>query len=71
MKIIWRVSQYLFRYPLLFALVQAMAIGMTLLLIGVPMVTKSIIAGVEQSGTTENLLWGVLPSSVYTLAVKC
>ncbi len=60
MKIIWRVSQYLFRYPLLFALVQVMAIGMTLLLIGVPMVTKSIIAGVEQSGTTDNLLWGVL-----------
>jgi len=60
MKIIWRVSKYLFRYPWLFTMVQVMAIGMTLLLLWVPMLTKKIIADVEMAGTTQNLLWGVL-----------
>ena len=43
MKIIWRVSQYLYRYPLLFGLVQVLAIGMTLLLIAIPKFIESIL----------------------------
>ena len=37
-----------------------MAIGMTLLLLWVPMVTKGIIAQVESTGTIQNLHWGVV-----------
>lgn len=60
MKIIWRVSKYLFQYPWLFTMVQVMAIGMTLLLLWVPMLTKRIIADVEAAGSTSNLIWGVM-----------
>jgi ABC-type multidrug transport system fused ATPase/permease subunit len=59
MKIIWRVSQYLFRYPLLFGLVQLLAIGMTLLAIAIPKFIESILTGIQDSGSLQPLLYGV------------
>lgn len=59
MKIIWRVSQYLFRYPLLFGLVQALAIGMTLLTIAIPKVFETILTNIQQSPELSPLLYGI------------
>jgi ABC-type multidrug transport system fused ATPase/permease subunit len=59
MKIIWRVSQYLFRYPLLFGLVQLLAIGMTLLAIAIPKFIETILTGIQDSGSIEPLLDGI------------
>lgn len=60
MKTIWRVSQYLFAYPWLFATVQGLAIGMTLLAIAVPKVIEGILTDVAAEGTLATLLGGLL-----------
>ena len=57
---IWRVSAYLFRYKKLFWLTIGLAILSTSLGIVVPMVIKDIIDGIDQSGTTSGLAFGVL-----------
>ena len=57
---IWRVSAYLFRYKKLFWLTIGLAILSTSLGIVVPMVIKDIIDGIDQSGTTAGLAFGVL-----------
>ena len=59
MKIIWRVSQYLFRYPLLFALVQLMAVGMTLLAIAIPKFIEVILTNIQSAGQLNSLLYGI------------
>jgi ATP-binding cassette subfamily B protein len=60
MKVIWRVSQYLFKYPWLFAAVQVLAISMTLIAIAVPKVIETILSRAENEGTVEILLSGIL-----------
>jgi ABC-type multidrug transport system fused ATPase/permease subunit len=60
MKTIWRVSSYLFAYPWLFAAVQGLAIGMTLLAIAIPKFIEGILTDVSTDGTTEQLLTGIL-----------
>ena len=60
MKIIWRVSQYLFRYPLLFGLVQVLAIGMTLLVIAIPKFIESILTNIQESGAPGPLIYGIV-----------
>ncbi|MEX0330903.1 MAG: ABC transporter ATP-binding protein [Puniceicoccaceae bacterium] len=60
MKIIWRVSQYLFRYPLLFGLVQMLAVGMTLLTIAIPKFIESILTNIQTSSEIAPLLYGIL-----------
>lgn len=59
MKVIWRVSQYLFRYRGLFALVQLLAVGMTLLAIAIPRVIEHILSSIETEPSHETLLLGV------------
>ncbi len=59
MKVIWRVSQYLFRYPVLFALVQVLAIGMTLLAIAIPKFIERILSRLGVQGGGEALLAGI------------
>jgi ABC-type multidrug transport system fused ATPase/permease subunit len=59
MKVIWRVSQYLFKYPWLFVAVQALAISMTLIAIAVPKVIEIILTRAENQGTVETLLSGI------------
>ncbi|MEX0324782.1 MAG: ABC transporter ATP-binding protein [Puniceicoccaceae bacterium] len=59
MKIIWRVSQYLFRYPLLFGLVQLLAVGMTLLTIAIPKFIESILTNIQTSAEVAPLLYGI------------
>lgn len=60
MNTIWRVSQYLFRYKKLFALMQFMAIGMTASSIAIPHFIQLILEKIEQTGTTEQLVQGVI-----------
>ncbi|MEX0323336.1 MAG: ABC transporter ATP-binding protein [Puniceicoccaceae bacterium] len=60
MKVIWRVSKYLLRYPHLFWTVQGLAIGMTLLMIAIPKLIEGILTGISESASGEKLLWGVL-----------
>lgn len=60
MKIIWRVSQYLFRYPGLFALVQLLAVGMTLLAIAIPRFIEGILSSIEVEGSSDTLVQGII-----------
>ena len=60
MKVIWRVSKYLFRYPRLFTLVQLLAIGMTLLALVIPKFIEKILENIQSGGNPEVLLYGVL-----------
>jgi ATP-binding cassette, subfamily B, bacterial len=59
MKIIWRVSQYLFRYRGLFWLVQLLAVGMTLMAIAIPKFIENILTSIQGDGTTGMLLAGI------------
>lgn len=59
MKVIWRVSQYLFRYRALFALVQLLAVGMTLLAIAIPRFIEHILSSIETDHSYDGLLFGV------------
>lgn len=58
MRVIWRVSRYLFRYPWLFVLTQVFAIGMTLLAIAIPKTIEIILNRIVESGDWERLVWG-------------
>ena len=60
MKVIWRVSQYLFRYPTLFTLVQALAVGMTLLAIAIPKFIEGILTKIQDQGAAETLIGGIV-----------
>jgi ABC-type multidrug transport system fused ATPase/permease subunit len=60
MKIIWRVSKYLFRYPGLFALVQLLAVGMTLLAIAIPRFIEGILGSIETENSQQTLINGVI-----------
>lgn len=60
MKVIWRVSQYLFRYRFLFFLTQLFAIGMTLLAIAIPKAIEGILGRVLETGELAGLWMGVL-----------
>lgn len=60
MNTIWRVSKYLFRYKNLFLLMQLMAIGMTATAIAIPHFIQKILEKIEQTGTVEQLAWGIL-----------
>ena len=60
MKIIWRVSQYLFRYPTLFLLVQLMAVAMTVLAIAIPKFIEAILTNIQEAGATSGLVWGIV-----------
>jgi ABC-type multidrug transport system fused ATPase/permease subunit len=59
MKIIWRVSAYLFRYRLLFATTLLLASLATLFMILVPMGVKTILEDVEDAKGLDSLLGGV------------
>ena len=59
MKVIWRVSKYLFRYPGLFTTVQLLAVGMTLMAIAIPKGIELILSGIQESTQTTTLLYGV------------
>jgi len=59
MKVIWRVSKYLFRYPLNFATVQLLAVGMTLLAIAVPKFIEEILTKVQSQESLDTLLYGI------------
>jgi ABC-type multidrug transport system fused ATPase/permease subunit len=59
MKVIWRVSKYLFHYPWLFATVQLLAIGMTLLAIGIPKFIEIILSSIQQQAGPAVLLYGI------------
>lgn len=60
MKVIWRVSKYLFRYRALFLVVQLLAIGMTLLLIAIPKSIENILTDIKAEGEQQTLLFGIL-----------
>jgi ABC-type multidrug transport system fused ATPase/permease subunit len=60
MKTIWRVSKYLFRYPLLFGGVQALAIGMTLMAITIPKFIEQILTRIQEAGAPETLIGGII-----------
>lgn len=60
MKVIWRVSQYLFRYPALFTLVQVLAIGMTLLAIAIPKFIEGILTKIQAQGAASTLVGGIV-----------
>jgi ABC-type multidrug transport system fused ATPase/permease subunit len=60
MKVIWRVSQYLFRYKGLFATVQGLAIGMTLLAIAIPKFIENILSGIQDAKAPEAVLGGII-----------
>jgi ATP-binding cassette subfamily B protein len=60
MKVIWRVSQYLFRYPSLFALVQLLAVGMTLLAIAIPRFIEKILTSIQTGNSEDALLSGII-----------
>ncbi len=60
MKVIWRVSQYLFRYRALFILTQLFAIGMTLMAIAIPKAIERILSRVMETGEFAGLWMGVL-----------
>ncbi len=60
MKVIWRVSKYLFRYPGLFGLVQLLAIGMTLMTIAIPRLIQNILKGIEGASSSSTLVYGIL-----------
>jgi ATP-binding cassette, subfamily B, bacterial len=57
-NVIWRVSAYLFRYPGLFTLTQALAIGMTLLAIGIPKAIERVLQGIIGAGDLRDLWLG-------------
>lgn len=59
MNVIWRVSKYLFRYPVLFILTLGLAITMTGLQIWIPKQIQGILNGVENEGTLDQLWWGI------------
>ncbi|KAF0095006.1 MAG: ABC transporter [Puniceicoccaceae bacterium 5H] len=56
-NVIWRVSKYLFRYPKLFWITQALAISMVLLMIAVPKVVEAILENIASTGEY-SALWG-------------
>jgi ABC-type multidrug transport system fused ATPase/permease subunit len=60
MKVIWRVSQYLFRYPALFTLVQVLAVGMTLLAIAIPKFIEGILTKIQEQGAASTLVGGIV-----------
>lgn len=59
MNTIWRVSKYLFAYPWMFAAVQGLAIGMTMLAIAIPKFIENILIDVSTDGTAGTLLTGI------------
>ncbi|WP_269538195.1 ABC transporter ATP-binding protein [Cerasicoccus fimbriatus] len=59
MNVIWRVSQYLFRYPVLFAVTLGLAVAMTGLQIWIPKQIQNILQDVESEGTLNQLWVGV------------
>ncbi|NDV62565.1 ABC transporter ATP-binding protein [Puniceicoccales bacterium CK1056] len=60
MKVIWRVSQYLFRYPALFTMVQVLAVGMTLLAIAIPKFIENILTKIQDQGAAGTLVSGIV-----------
>ncbi|WP_309379879.1 ABC transporter ATP-binding protein [Cerasicoccus frondis] len=58
MNVIWRVSKYLFRYPILFTLTIGLAVTMTGLQIWIPKQIQIILKGVEDEGTLNQLWFG-------------
>lgn len=70
MKVIWRVSKYLFRYPGLFTTVQLLAVGMTILSIIIPKSIESILTGIQNEGTLGMLLTGILGIAVLFLGTE-
>ena len=60
MKVIWRVSQYLFRYPVLFTMVQVLAVGMTLLAIAIPKFIEGILTKIQNQGAASTLIGGIV-----------
>jgi ABC-type multidrug transport system fused ATPase/permease subunit len=60
MKVIWRVSQYLFRYPALFTMVQVLAVGMTLLAIAIPKFIEGILTKIQDQGAASTLVSGIV-----------
>ena len=71
-RTILRVSQYLFRYRLLFGLTLSFAILMTLLEISVPIAIQSIFDQIEMSGSIERLWNGILIISLlYASSEAC
>jgi ATP-binding cassette subfamily B protein len=59
MKIIWRVSAYLFRYKFLFLATLALAIGSTLFFIAIPRVIQFIFDDIIGGGRLDALGWAV------------
>ncbi|MGC9449825.1 MAG: ABC transporter ATP-binding protein [Oceanipulchritudo sp.] len=70
MKVIWRVSMYLFRYPRLFGTVQMLAIGMTLLLIVIPKSIERILINIQEEANVEVLLYGIAGIVLLYLGVE-
>ena len=60
MKIIWRVSRYLFRYRILFALTLVLAIGSMLFLLCVPLIIQWVFDDIIAEGREDLLIFGVL-----------
>lgn len=58
--VILRVSTYLFRYKLLFWLTIGLAAGMTAMEIAVPLAIEDILESIENAGSVNNLLYGVI-----------
>jgi len=67
MKVIWRVSKYLFQYPWLFAGVQGLAVGMTLLSIVVPKFIESILTRIQNGGSLDVLIFGICGIALFYL----
>ncbi len=66
MKTIWRVSTYLLKHRLLFALTLFFALGMVGLELAVPKVVQGMLRRLESDGALHNLGWGVaLISALY------
>ncbi|MFA5257528.1 MAG: ABC transporter ATP-binding protein [Opitutales bacterium] len=59
MKVIWRVSKYLFRYKGLFSLTLLLAVAMTLAGIAVPRVIEWILRSIVQDRQTDGLWIGI------------
>ncbi|MEO0795616.1 MAG: ABC transporter ATP-binding protein [Verrucomicrobiota bacterium] len=59
MKVIWRVSKYLFRYPLLFWGTIGLALLMTGLQVWIPKQIQSILEGVQYAAGVDELIMGV------------
>lgn len=72
MKLIWRVSRYLFRYPGLFWATQGFAVLMTLLAIAVPKVIEWILEDLQSGLTTGTIVfWGGVMALLYLGSEVC